>query len=131
MTGEDALLLSCDPTICGLGRRPHRHCSCGLPMSATGATCALCMLEEPRPVHRPAGEKLADPLAWDGHSFPSRRGRRVGHGGLDAYRLLICAVLRPDGPDYLRLGGDRVHHLGGQAAYAGQPLGSGLGDGRL
>jgi hypothetical protein len=112
MTDEDTAVLACDPEVCGLGRQPHKHCICGLPMAMDDDMCALCRLEEADPKDRRSRVRAEDPYAWDGCSYPSRRRRRVRCDEEEPYRLLLFSVLRADEPDVLRLGGDRVQHPG-------------------
>jgi hypothetical protein len=103
MTVDEAVVLTCEPSLCGLGRRPHKHCSCGLPMSVDDGMCSLCRLERPEQIVavRSRG-RTEDPYAWDGSSYPSRRQRRIVCGNPEPYRLLLLSTLRRDEPDALR-----------------------------
>jgi hypothetical protein len=102
-TVDEAVALTCEPSLCGLAKRPHRHCFCGLPMSVDDELCSLCRLEGHEPLAMTRSHaRTEDPYAWDGISYPSRRRRPVVCGNPEPYRLLLFATLRRDEPDALR-----------------------------
>jgi hypothetical protein len=110
MTGAVERASSCDPRLCALAEHPHGHCSCGLPMLPTAEACQLCIHERLDPTELPRRRGADEPEAWDGLSYPSRRRRRISTGNREMYLQLIIFVLRPDGPDGLRLDGLSSRH---------------------
>ncbi len=86
----------CHPRSCELGTRQHQHCSCGLPMRVGAAVCRWCDAEglDPTPETEMSD---ADPLAWDGRTYPSRRRRRISAPEDEGLRRLLVAVLAAGG----------------------------------
>lgn len=104
MTADIRRASACDPKLCALSGHPHAHCACGLPMAPAADVCPLCGLERLDPVdQRRRRRGAADPEAWDGLSYPSRRRNRIGGRDPDRFRQLITVVLQREEPGYLRL----------------------------
>jgi hypothetical protein len=110
MTGAMERASRCDPKLCALAEHAHGHCSCGLPMAATAEACQLCIHERLDPLELPRSRGADEPEAWDGLSYPSRRRRRIGTENREMYLQLIAFVLRPEGPEGLRLDGLNSRH---------------------
>jgi hypothetical protein len=82
---------SCNPRLCALGRLPHAHCVCGLPMNPGAVRCDLCV-EEGLVSGRGAQRSQAE---WDGISYPSRRVRQPVGIPAGRYEGFLRAVLGP------------------------------------
>ena len=83
---------SCRPALCALGTKPHRHCTCGLPMAAGAMLCDLCRSEG---LHRDLSAVPASRTEWDGRTYPSLRLRRPADGPPDRYDAMLRAILGP------------------------------------
>ena len=82
----------CRPALCALGRAPHAHCACGLPMPVGAALCDLCRSEG----HVPTAIRMSDhEIEWDGQRYPSRRQNHPTDVPAERYDELLRDILGP------------------------------------